>query len=665
MATRAQAALDRDPVSDALARGAARLGELQEEDGAWRSEYGGPAFLLPMAVAAYHIAGEPLPAGLGQGVVRQLRGVVDAEGGVGLHPEGRGTVFTTALTYVALRLMGVSADDAAAARARRWLRLHGGPRGSASWGKFTLALLNLYPYEGIPPVLPELWLLPRAAPMHPGRLWCHARQVYLPMAYLFGIRAAAPVDDTVIALREELYDQPYGAVDFVAHRDRVAACDDLYPATPELRLISGAQALYERARPAGLRRAALAKLLDHINAEDRATHDIRIGPVNAVLNTLVHHFNGDRARVRRSFATLAEYLAPGHQGVVMRGYNSTALWDTVFAARALLAAHPRGAHAGGNHALARAHAFIRDNQVLEDVPARKTYFRDPSAGGWPFSDRLHGWPISDCTAEGLLSAVALGSQASGPPVTEENLRAAARLLLRFQNPDGGWPTYERRRAGPWLERLNPSSVFGGIMVDHSHVECTGSCMEALALVAGRFPELAPRRVARAMREGARFLRRRQQPEGGWPGAWGVCFTYGTWFAVRGLLASGTRRDQEAVTRACAFLRAHQRRDGAWGEHPDSCHTLRYTEHAEGQAVNTAWALLTLTLAGQGGDEPAHRAAGFLMRRQQPDGDWPREALKGVFNRTTLIDYDNYRRIFPCWALAAYQRTSSPKETLSE
>ena len=44
-------------------------------------------------------------------------------------------------------------------------------------------------------------------------------------------------------------------------------------------------------------------------------------------------------------------------------------------------------------------------------------------------------------------------------------------------------------------------------------------------------------MEQAINKGARYLRQRQQPAGGWPGAWGVCFTYGTWFAVRGLLAA--------------------------------------------------------------------------------------------------------------------------------
>ena len=121
-----------------------------------------------------------------------------------------------------------------------------------------------------------------------------------------------------------------------------------------------------------------------------------------------------------------------------------------------------------------------------------------------------------------------------------------------------------------------------------------------------------------------------------------------------MLAAGAAPTDPALTLACEFLTSHQRDDGAWGEHPDSCRTLSYREHAEPQAVNTAWALLTMGLCGQGDGGPARRAAQFLVRRQLPDGDWPREALKGVFNNSTLIDYDNYRRIFPLWALGRFK-----------
>lgn len=41
-------------------------------------------------------------------------------------------------------------------------------------------------------------------------------------------------------------------------------------------------------------------------------------------------------------------------------------------------------------------------KVLEDCPGDLNFwYRHISKGAWPFSTADHGWPISDCTAEGL------------------------------------------------------------------------------------------------------------------------------------------------------------------------------------------------------------------------------------------------------------------------
>ena len=46
-----------------------------------------------------------------------------------------------------------------------------------------------------------------------------------------------------------------------------------------------------------------------------------------------------------------------------------------------------------------------------------------------------------------------------------------------------------------------------------------------------------------------------------------------------------------------------------------------------------------------------RGIHFLESRQLPDGSWPEEHISGFFNRTCAIHYDNYRKVFPLWALA--------------
>ena len=53
------------------------------------------------------------------------------------------------------------------------------------------------------------------------------------------------------------------------------------------------------------------------------------------------------------------------------------------------------------------------------------------------------------------------------------------VLLTLQNPDGGWATYENNRGYGWYEWLNPSEVFGDIMIDYSYVECSMASLSAL------------------------------------------------------------------------------------------------------------------------------------------------------------------------------------------
>ena len=52
-------------------------------------------------------------------------------------------------------------------------------------------------------------------------------------------------------------------------------------------------------------------------------------------------------------------------------------------------------------------------QVQDDCPGNLTqYYRHISKGAWPFSTRDHGWPISDCSSEGLkVSGISLASPA--------------------------------------------------------------------------------------------------------------------------------------------------------------------------------------------------------------------------------------------------------------
>jgi lanosterol synthase len=637
------------------------LRRLQAEDGHWPGDYGGPMFLLPMLVALYHATGTigRLSEARRAGMVTYFFKVQHDDGGIGLHADDpRGMLFTTLLGYVALRVLGVPADDARIARMRQWIESHGGPVGAAPWAKWTLCLLGLYDWRGVHPVPPELWLLPRAVPFHPSRLWCHCRQVYLPVAWLYARRASVREDDLVRALRTELYGGRWSSIDWDGARDCVSRLDVYRPASRVLASVNRVMDRLEAHAPRRLRDRALRKVLDHIVYEDDATSGIDIGPVNKVLNAFVHFFDDpDGPRLARALARTDDYLWDGPDGTKMQGYNGSQLWDTAFAVQALMASAGAisPADTDVDDVVARAYGFIRDNQILDDPPDRARHYRHASRGGWPFSTRAHGWPITDCTSEGLKCAIALAGRCQ-PAIPSGLLEDAVHLILSWQNDDGGWATYERQRAGAWMERLNPSEVFGDIMVDYSYVECTSACIQALVAAEKHSGlQLPGRDVRRAVARGVEFLRRAQLPDGSFEGSWAVCFTYGTWFGVSGLLAGGASTRDPAVSMARGFLLGKQRADGSWAEDGDSCRTHRWVEGRVGHVVQTSWALMTLVRAGHADDEPLHRAAAFLLDRQDPSGGWPKEALVGVFNRTCLIDYDNYRHYFPLLALSEYLR----------
>ena len=147
-------------AADVLAardRALAHLVALQSPRGDWEGEMAWCPMITAQVVIARHVVGRPVDAATRAGVLRYFDGTRTADGAWGLHPESAGYVFVKMLVYVALRLLGLDRDEPLVADARRWLYAQpGGVLAVPTWGKLWLALLGLYGWVGVTPVLPEL-----------------------------------------------------------------------------------------------------------------------------------------------------------------------------------------------------------------------------------------------------------------------------------------------------------------------------------------------------------------------------------------------------------------------------------------------------------------------------------------------------------------------------
>lgn len=98
-------------------------------------------------------------------------------------------------------------------------------------------------------------------------------------------------------------------------------------------------------------------------------------------------------------------------------------------------------------------------------------YRPGRLGAWSFTTRYHGLPCSDCTGESLKAILMLESEMSLRRTSEENILLAVVNLLLIQNPSGGFSSFEPIGAGPWLEHLSGTEMFGPVMTKHDYVVC--------------------------------------------------------------------------------------------------------------------------------------------------------------------------------------------------
>jgi squalene-hopene/tetraprenyl-beta-curcumene cyclase len=607
------------------------LVEAQDHDGFWVGELEGDTILESEYVL--------LLAFLGRGddplCVKLCRYLLDhqlADGGWSIYPGGPAEVSASVKAYFALKIVGMSPDEPAMARARETIRALGGAQACNSFTKFYLALLGQIPYDDCPSVPPELVLLPSRLNFSLSAMSSWTRTIVVPLSIMSAfkpVRALAPAQGIAELFRDDLPRRPS------RRTKRLASWTNVFLGLDRVLKWSDHHLPASWRRPAI--RAAHRWMLDHFENSDG------LGAIfpPMIYTVIALHCLGyapDDPAVRWAMRQLEDLLIE-EEGKVRVQPCVSPIWDTAITMIALADAKLPSYHP----ALLRGARWLlgKEVRVAGDWQVRRP---GVEPGGWHFQFNNALYPDIDDTAMVLL-ALHRTSLADTTEVAEATRRAVA-WLLAMQNRDGGWAAFDADIDNEVLTKV-PFADHNA-MLDPSCADITARVLEMLGTFGYRADHPA---VSRALD----YLWRTQEPQGCWFGRWGVNYIYGTWQVLQGLKALDFPMDHPALRMAADWLESVQQADGGWGESCRSYDDPRWMGRGEPTASQTGWAVLGLIAAGRARGDAARRGIEYLLATQNADGTWDEALFTGTgFPRVFYLKYHLYRINFPLMALSRYQ-----------
>jgi squalene-hopene/tetraprenyl-beta-curcumene cyclase len=527
---------------------------------------------------------------------------------------GEPDLAATVESYAALRMAGLSADDPRLAGARRFIEEQGGIGASRVFTRIWLALFDLWPWEEVQAIPPELVLLPPDAPLSVYSFGCWARQTIVALSIVMHYRPVRHLPEERLCREIDLGPAP-----------RPQTAWNL--ADSFLRWYNG-----RPIQPGREHALAYAErwLIDRQEL-DGSWGGIQPPWVWALIAFACRGHGPESPYLRRGIEGWNRFMVDEGDRLRPEACQSP-VWDTCLALVALRAAGVPPS----DPALRKAGDWL----LQEEVRARGDWavsLPRVEPGGWAFEYDNDLYPdIDDAAVVGL----ALDDLGIGEPAVAR----ACRWIEGMQSGNGGWGAFDKDNDAYWLYEI-PFFDFGAV-IDPPSVDVTGHAVELLARRPGD---------EAALRRAVDYLLARQEPDGSWFGRWGVNYVYGTGAALPALEAAGIPHDHPAVRRAVAWLESVQHEDGGFGEdcrsYDEGEAGLRWHGRGEPTASQTAWALLGLVAAGEARSESASRAASWLAENQRPDGDWDEPYFTGTgFPRHFLINYHLYRTYWPVMAL---------------
>jgi squalene-hopene/tetraprenyl-beta-curcumene cyclase len=614
---------------------------LQAADGHWLFELEADCTIPAEYILMMHFLDEIEPQ-LERKLAVYLREHQAGHGGWPLYHGGALDLSCTVKAYYALKLAGDDPQAPHMRRAREAVLARGGAAHVNVFTRIALALFGQVPWRAVPYIPVEIMLLPKWFPFHLDKVSYWSRTVMVPLFVLCTLKPLAR-NPRHIDVRELFAKPPEEERHYfrLPRKGRLLA-----------RIFFGIDRVARRIDPlipAAMRQAALRRaeawVLERLNGED-GLGAIFPAMVNALEMMVLFGYPADdprRVTAKRAIEKLLVVRAD-------RAYCQpcvSPVWDTALAALAMQEAGDDQS----TRAAVRALDWLVPRQVLEDVGDWRARRPGVPAGGWPFQYGNAHYPDLDDTA---VVAWAM-HQARLPERYAHSIERALDWLVGLQSENGGFAAFDADNTHYNLNYI-PFADHGALL-DPPTSDVTARVVALLAR-AGR-----PRDRA-ALERAIAYLRREQEPDGSWFGRWGTNYVYGTWSVLMALELAGVPAADPAVRRAVAWFGSRQNADGGWGESNDSYDLETYPDRSFGSTpYHTAWAVLALTAAGEGGSPAARRGVEHLLRTQGRDGLWSHPSFTAPgFPRVFYLKYHGYCAFFPFWALAAHRRRVEPYST---
>jgi len=640
-----------DRVVDGINRSVSWLLGQQHEDGYWCGELEADSMLEADYIYMHALLGTGDSGRMKRSVNEILRHQ-NADGGWSLYPGGPSNVNYGVKCYLALKLMGWTADNPLMVKARENVLSLGGVTECNTFTKMYLCSFGQYDYDAVPAIPPEIVLFPDWFYFNIYEISAWSRAILVPLSIIY---AKKPF--------KKLF--PEQGIDelFVGGRDKA----DLHLRWDRKHLFSWRNFFLftdkvahwaERVHLRPLRKKALKKaeqwMLEHFERSD-GLGAIYPAMLNAIVALRYLGYSLDDPQMIRAldeFEKLGIDKPNGEPNYPTPTFRMqpclSPVWDT---AQVLSTLGEAGVSRSDERLLRAADWLLSKEIRYKGDWSHNVKIDDASC--WCFFFNNDHQPDVDDTGEVLLALKAIDN--SRERYQYEVTQRAIAWVFAMQCKNGGWASFDKDNTKKIFESI-PFADHNA-MIDPPTVDITGRILEMLASYG------FTRRDAR-VEKAVQFILREQESEGSWFGRWGVNYLYGTFLVLRGLQAMEYSYLEAPVQQAAEWIRMMQNSDGGWGE---TCGTYDDPDQkgiGPSTPSQTAWALLGLLAANYTRSDSVAKGIRWLIERQHEGGDWD-ELMPGRngesyytgtgFPRVFYLGYHLYKQYFPLLALTTYKK----------